>query len=207
MPTAKRNLLWSIAFIVLFCLGWAGCRGFFVNPKLTSLTLNPSTLNLQVGTSQQITATGNFDDGSTKNLTGTSSWSSPDPTHVQVNTTGLVTGVSNTTSAVTITATNGAFSGTSSVTVGATTITITCNSCTNGNTISIASQGTNPVTFTASVASNWSSSNSNILAISTTNSITGSGTLGGGTNTGTVTITATAVSGSGTGSIQITVTP
>lgn len=206
MPTAKRKLLLLTALIILLCVAGAGCRGFFVNPKLTSLTLSPSTLNLQVGTSQQITATGNFDDGSTKNLTGTSSWSSADPTHVQVSPTGLATGVANTTSAVTVTATNGAFSGTSSVTVGATTITITCNSCTNGNTISIASQGTNPVTFTASVASNWSSSNSSILAISTTNSTTGSGTLGGGTNTGTVTITATAASGSGSGSIQVTVT-
>ena len=206
MPIAKRKLFLLTAFVILFCLGWAGCRGFFVNPKLTSLTLSLSTLNLQVGAAQQITATGNFDDGSTKNLTGTSTFSSADPTHVQVSSTGLVTGVSNTTSAVTITAVNGAFSGTSSVTVGATTITITCNSCTNGNTISIASQGTNPVTFTASVASNWSSSNSSILAISTSNSTTGSGTLGGGTNTGTVTITATAASGSGSGSIQITVT-
>src|SRR5437868_1760600 len=205
MPIAKHKLLLLTAFIILLSLAGAGCRGFFVNPKLTSLTVNPASTNLQVGASQQLIATGNYDDGSTKNLNGSSTtWSSADAAHVAVSTAGLATGVATTTSAVTVTANNGGFSGTSSITVGATTITITCDSCTSGNTISITAQGSNPVTFTSNVAANWTSSNSSILSINTTNSTNGSGTLGG--TTGSVTITATAASGSGTGSINITVT-
>lgn len=205
MLTAKRKWLLLSAFTVLLSLTGAGCRGFFVNPKLTGLTVTPASLNLQIGASQQLVATGNYDDGSTKSLNGSSTtWSSADPTHVSVSTGGVATGVAGTTSGVAITATNGGFTGSTTVTVGATTITITCNSCSSGNTISITTQGSNPVTFTSNVAANWTSSNSSIINISTTNSTTGSGTLGG--VTGTVTITATAASGSGTGTINITVT-
>jgi len=95
-----------------------GCRGFFVNPKLTSITVTPVTPSLTLNQALQMTATGNFDDGSTKNLTGTSTWTSSANTQVSVNSTGLITALANTTSAVTITATNGTVSGSTTATVG-----------------------------------------------------------------------------------------
>ena len=198
----------ALAVVVLLAVG-TGCRGFFVNPTITSVTINPSTFNLQINQSVQFTATANFSDGSTQDVTGSALWESSDTTGniVSVSNTGVVTGKQTTTSGVTITAIYKGGTGTSTVTVGATTITITCNSCTSGNNISLSGNGGTgtQVTFTSSVAANWSSNNSNVISISTSNSTTGTGTLGG--TTGTVTITATAASGTGSGTLQVTVGP
>ncbi len=148
----KLSLVAGLAALSLFVAG-VGCRGFFVNPSLTSITITPSTVSLAVGQAQPLVATGNYDDGTTKNLTGLATWTSSDTsgTFVHLSSTGVVTGVSTTSSAVTITATYKGISGTTSVTVGQTqTITITCNSCTAGtNTISTAAVGTGTVTIGA----------------------------------------------------------
>ncbi len=212
MLSAKRKLLLLSAFLCLMTLAWVGCQGFFVNPTLTSITITPSNPNVQVGGTLQLTATGNNDDGSTKNLTSSATWTSSDTTKVTVNSTGLIKGIANTgTTGVTITATSGAIEGTETVTVGQnTTITITCDSCTSGNTISLTTNGGTgtQVNFTAQqngsdVNANWSSSNSSVISLSTTGSAQGVGTLGG--STGTVTITATTSGASGT--LQVTVNP
>ena len=47
----------------------AGCRGFFVNPTLQSITVAPSTGSVAPAGTIQMTATGTFDDGSTSNVT------------------------------------------------------------------------------------------------------------------------------------------
>ena len=58
-------------FAALFLLALAaGCRGFFVNPTLTSLAVSPTSASLIKAQTQQLSATGNYDDGSTKDLTG-----------------------------------------------------------------------------------------------------------------------------------------
>jgi hypothetical protein len=210
MRRSGRKLSLIAGLTGLFLLGTgAGCRGFFVSPSLTSITITPSTVSLAVGQAQPLVATGNYDDGTTKNLTGLATWTSSDTsgTFVHLSSTGVVTGVSTTTSAVTITATYKGISGTATVTVGQTqTITITCNSCTPGtNTISTAAVGAGgTVTFTASASANWSSSDSSVITISTANSTTGTGTLGG--TLSQVTITATAASGTGSGTLVVTVT-
>src|SRR5215467_177431 len=111
-----------------FLAAIVACNGFFVNPTLSSITVTPSNPTLQsVNQTVQLTATGTFDDGSTKNLTASSSttWSSSDPTAVTVNNAGLVKVVSITgPSSVTITATNssssGAVSGTTTICIGTT---------------------------------------------------------------------------------------
>jgi len=200
----KRKCALTIA-IILLTVGIA-CKGFFVNPTVSSVTVSPSTNNLQIGTSQQLTAIANNSDGSTKDVTGLAIWSSSDTagTFVTVSKTGVVKALQNTTSSVTITATYKGFSGTATVTVGATqTVTITCNNCTTGNTISISGSG-GTINLSSNVAANWSSNNSSVISISGTNTTTPSATLGG--TTGTPTITATATSGGGSGTLQITVT-
>ena len=90
-----------------------GCRGFFVNPVLQSVTVGPSNLNLQQGTTQQMTATGNFDDGSTKTLTSGVVWSSSDATIAPVSAAGVVNGAAAGTA--TITAEDGTVSGQATV--------------------------------------------------------------------------------------------
>jgi large repetitive protein len=201
--TSKRNLLFAAGLLVLAVA--PGCKGFFVNPTVSSVSVSPSTNNLQSGGSRQLTATATNSDGRTKDVTGLAVWDSSDTTNtfVTVSSTGFVKALQNTTSAVTITAIYKGFSGTATVTVGQ-AITITCSSCSN-NSISIAANGGTgtAVTLTSNVAANWSSSNSAIITVSGTNTTSPTASLGG--TTGTVTITATGTAG-GTGTLQITVT-
>lgn len=190
--------------IVLLTVGLAGCRGFFVKPTLSSITVTPATPNLQVGTTQQMIATGTNNDGSTSDLTNSAAWTSSAPASISITSHGLIKGLANTTTAATITATSGAISGSTTATVGATTQAISITSAEgtsfsltttpSGTTISLtAQQNGTDVTSTA----NWTSNNSGVVSVTS-----------GGTATivgiGTATITASNSTGSGT--ITITVT-
>jgi trimeric autotransporter adhesin len=152
MLSLKRKWLLFSSLVAVSALLGVGCRGFFVNPTLTSITVTPATPNLQVGGTLQLTATGNNDDGSTKNLTTSATWSSSDTTQVTVNSTGLVKGIAKTsTTGVTITATSGTIQGSNTVTVGQTqqTLAITSNP---SSPISLAAVGSNTtITFTATL--------------------------------------------------------
>jgi len=130
MPIAKPKLLFSL-ITSLFCLAFGvGCRGFFVNPTLTTITVGPATPSVQQGSTLQMTATGTFDDGSKKTLTANVTWSTSDVATATVSSSGVVTGVAPGTA--TITATSGTVS-------GSTTVTITV-----ANLVSIAVTPTNP---------------------------------------------------------------
>ena len=204
ISSSRRNSLLLAVFTVVLITVLAGCRGFFVKPTLSSITVTPTNPNLQIGQTLQLAATGNFNDGTTGSVSNVS-WSSGDSTHVSVSSSGLVKGIADTTSGVTITATSGAVSGTTTVTVGqSATVTVTSNS---GTTISIAATGAgSTLTFTATQSgtnvtssATWSSSNTNIISTPSA----GQATLVG-TQTGVVTISATTSTGSG--SVQVTVT-
>lgn len=90
---SKLRILASLA-IALSLAASTSCTGFFQNPVLTTLTIGPSTLNLNQGATQQMFATGTYNDGSTKNLTSGVIWSSSEPGVATVSTSGVVTGVS-----------------------------------------------------------------------------------------------------------------
>jgi uncharacterized protein YjdB len=85
-----------------------------VPAHLTSITLSPATMSMAVGTQQQFTATGNFDDGSTQVLTS-GQWSSSALSVLSVDANGVGVAVGPGTSTVTVT--SGTVSGTASVTV------------------------------------------------------------------------------------------
>ena len=59
---------------------------------LTSIAVTPTTPSIAKGTTAQLTATGNFSDGSTQDLTQSVSWTSSDTTVATVDPNGLVTG-------------------------------------------------------------------------------------------------------------------
>lgn len=122
MLTYKRKLRITglCAVLVLLTFG-AGCTGFFQNPVLQTVTVGPANLNLNQNSTQQMTATGTYDDGSTKNLSTGVVWSSSDTSVATVSTSGIVTGVS--VGSATITAEDGTVSGTSSVTVALANVT------------------------------------------------------------------------------------
>ena len=190
MSTSKRKWLLFSAFLGLLSLVGVGCRGFFVNPTLTSMTVTPANPNLQIGGTLQLIATGNNDDGSTKNLTTSSTWTTSDASKVTVSSTGLVKGIASTTG-VTITATNGTVSGTDTVTVGQTTQTLSLSSSPS-SPISLTIVGSNStITFTATLngsdvtnSTTFTSNNTSVISAPTGNTATIVGV-------GSATITAT----------------
>jgi hypothetical protein len=79
MSSTKSKLRLIGAFAALLALALAvSCRGFFVNPTLTSLAVGPANLSLAPGASYQMKATGTFSDGSTSDVTGKCLWTSSD---------------------------------------------------------------------------------------------------------------------------------
>ena len=84
-------------------------------PQLTSLSVSPSAIPVVVGSNQQFTATGNYSDGSTKDLTQNVSWASSAPTVATVSSSGLATALSS--GEASISATMSGFSGAANLTV------------------------------------------------------------------------------------------
>ena len=116
MAKLQRNLQLSAAFAALILVAISiGCSGFFVDPTLTTLTVTPATPSVIAGSTLQMTATGSFDDGSTKNISGTATWSTSDAGVASVSSVGLLTGVA--TGTATITASSATVSGTTTVTI------------------------------------------------------------------------------------------
>jgi len=112
--TRKSQILLSFTALLMLALA-VSCTGFFVNPTLSSLTVGPNPLNLTQGNKQQMTATGTFDDGTTKTLTSGVVWSSSDDTIAPVSSSGQVSAASAGTA--TVTAQSGTVSGTATINV------------------------------------------------------------------------------------------
>jgi 6-phosphogluconolactonase (cycloisomerase 2 family) len=85
-------------------------------PQLVSIAISPSSASLALGTSTQLKATGTYSDGSSKDLTNATSWSSATVSVATVSSSGLVGSVAQ--GVTVITASLGTISGTASVTVG-----------------------------------------------------------------------------------------
>jgi len=116
MVKIKRKLQLSAAFAALILVALAvGCSGFFVDPTLTTITVTPATPSLVAGNTLQMIATGTYDDGSTKNVSGTATWTTSDSSVATISSTGLLAGVA--TGTATITATSGAITGTTTATI------------------------------------------------------------------------------------------
>jgi trimeric autotransporter adhesin len=147
MSSNKQKLRLIGAFAALATLALAmSCRGFFVNPTLNSITVGPSSVNVPVGKTQQMAATGSYNDGSTQNITGKSGivWQSSDESLATISGTGLVTGVA--AGSPTITAQLGTISGQATVNVTLSNITSivvtpsTANISANGGTANFTAE-------------------------------------------------------------------
>jgi hypothetical protein len=89
---SKLQVIEAIVVLLVFVLS-VGCNGFFVDPTLTTITVTPITPSVAISGTQQMTATGTYDDGSVKNITSSVSWSL-DPSGVaNITTGGLLSGV------------------------------------------------------------------------------------------------------------------
>lgn len=195
MSSMKQNVRLIATFAALMALALAAsCRGFFVKPTLSSLSVGPASPSIQTGNTNntvQMFAVGTFNDGSTGNPAVT--WSVTPTTTATISATGLVTSVATGSATVTATATqNPSITGTQtvSVTVGCiqsiaiqpTTATISVGGSNNTQAFQAKATTCNGQIDITSVAT-WNTSNAQVA------------TVAGGTATavapGTVIISAT----------------
>lgn len=127
MSSTKQKLRLACTFAMLVGLALTiSCTGFFVNPTLTGVSVGPSGVNLTVGQTFQMTATGTYSDGSQKALNSGVVWSSSDASIVSVGqNSGLVDGLQ--VGSASITASSGGCSSCS----GSTSVTVVLNNVTS----------------------------------------------------------------------------
>ena len=138
---------------------------------VTSIAVTPSTANLQVGSTQQFTATATYSNGTTGNVTSTATWSSSANSVATVNASGLATAVG--AGQATITATYQGKSGSAALTATALPVTSIAVTPTSAN---LVVGGTQQFTATATYSNG------------TTGNVTSSATWTSG-NTSEVTVT------------------
>jgi uncharacterized protein YjdB len=157
---------------------------------LTAITVSPTTFSLAKSATRQLSATGAYSDGTSKDVTASVTWSSGAPAVASISTGGLVTGLASGPS--TLTAVKDGVTGSSTVTV--TTPTLTALAVTP--TLAVVSQrgsytytatGTFSDGTTSHVAATWSSADTSIATVDAT-----TGMVTGGANYGQTTITASA---------------
>jgi trimeric autotransporter adhesin len=172
-----------------------------VAANLVSITVTPTPVSIAVGTDQQFSAIGSFNDGSTQLLTSVT-WTSSSSSVATVNSAGLATAVG--TGTATITATSGSVSGTAALTVtGATVTSITVTPANSNMPAGTTKQFTATATFSDSSSEDvtavvlWGSSKPGVASINNQGLVSS-------VATGSTTITA--VLGSVTGTTSLTVT-
>jgi len=143
-------------------------------PTLTSIAVTPVNHSINLGSTQQFTATGTYSDASTKNLTSTATWTSSSTSVATIGDSGLATSVG--TGSTTIQAAVGGIAGSTTLTVtSAPAPTLTSIAVTPVNP-SIALGGTQQFTATGSYSdastknltntATWTSSSTSVAAIS-----------------------------------------
>src|SRR6266566_4579949 len=128
MSSTKQKLRLTGAFAALATLALAvSCKGFFVKPTLTSITIAPTAPQVALGSSTPLQLWGTFNDGSRSQVTSGITWSSSPQGVVTIDSGGNMTGTALGTATVSGTA-QGLPAATATATVflnGVTKITVT----------------------------------------------------------------------------------
>jgi hypothetical protein len=228
MSSNKRNLRLAGAFATLLIFGvGVGCKGFFVNPTVSTITIDPPDPSVSVGFTTSLTAAGTDSNGNSLTLTGGTSctgttvcWSSSDTSIATISTGGALKGVSAGTA--TITAASGTASATTTATVTLSNVTsITLGAEGGGAATSFSlgegdiASGTQCLTASATAGGQsidvttsvtWQSDNTTLITLEQQEEPM---CVTAGSTAGTATVFATYVSGSNTVTsnvIQVTVT-
>lgn len=176
---------------------------------LTSITVAPATTAAPVGVKLTFTATANYSDGTSKDVTTAASWTSSDTTLAQVSDAGPTRGQATTLAAgtVTITAYFGGFSGKATLTVTTATlssiaVTPATSSVSVGSTVVLKAYGvySDGSKFEVTSSATWTSSDTSIATVSST-----AGTAGQATAVSAGSATIRASYGGLTGSASLTV--
>jgi len=176
------------------------------NVALVSITVNPASPSIALGTTRQFTATGIFTDGSTQDLTTSASWSSGNPAAATVSSSAL--GASFATGTATITATLGGIGGSTLLSVTpASVVSITVSPAIAATPFGLNQAFTAVGTFTdgstqdVTNSAHWSSSIPNVSTVSDTSGNNGMATSIGG---GSTVISATLNTVTGSGNLTVT---
>ncbi len=197
MYSKKSRLIGAIAVFLTLALA-ISCRGFFVNPTLTAVSVGPQNLQLNFNQTWQMTATGTYSDGTQKTLTSGVTWSATaTPTNALSigQTSGMVTA--------------GTVPGSATVTASAGS----CSGCTGSTTVTVVLQGVTSITVTGSGQTVHTSTGTPAFFTATANGIdiTNSGaawTVADGTGADqTAQFSLSFVSGSGEGIAAQSTTP
>jgi Bacterial Ig-like domain (group 2) len=171
-------------------------------PGLLSITVSPNQSSLPAGESEQLTATGNFSDGSVQNLTQSATWSSSAPPVATINAAGLASSLI--VGSTTIAAASGTVQGTAMLTVtspvlASITVTPVNPSIAAGAPQQFTATGTYSDGSTQNLTNTaiWSSSAPAIASVSPAGEAVANAV-------GTATISATAGSMNGTASLTVT---
>src|ERR1700722_8814627 len=168
-------------------------------PTLTSIQVTLTTSSVAAGLPDQLTATGEYSDGTSKDLTASVAWTSSDTNVATVSTAGAVTTLVQ--GSAKITGTLSGVSGSITLTVNAPniktlTVSSTIASIARGTTVQFTATATltNGTSENATGLVVWSSSNTSVASVNV-NGAQGL-TIGGTAGTATITATANGVSAS-----------
>jgi hypothetical protein len=159
-------------------------------PTLLSITITPLNPTIFLNSTQQFTATGNYSDGSTANITNTVTWTSSAPLVATISSTGLARGITVGTTNITASL-NGITSAVDVATVSKQIVSIAITPTTASLQISLTQQFTAIATYTDSTTADitssatWTSSNPSIATINSSGLATG--VTGGVPNTTNIT--------------------
>ena len=117
MRSFHVGLLIALGISSLSAVGCGGGGAYSAPPvQLKSISISPANLTIALGLTQQLTATGTFSDGTTRDLSGSVAWSSSCSGIADVSGSGLVSTMGQGTCTITGTISN--ISGSASITVG-----------------------------------------------------------------------------------------
>jgi uncharacterized protein YjdB len=174
-------------------------------PTLTSIKVTLTTSSVAAGLPDQLTATGEYSDGTSKDLTASVAWTSSDTNVATVSTAGAVTTLVQ--GSAKITGTLSGVSGSITLTVNAPNIktlavSSTSASIARGTTVQFTATATltNGTTENATGLVVWSSSNTSVASVN----LNGAQGLTMGVAAGTATITATANGVSASANLTVT---
>jgi uncharacterized protein YjdB len=208
--TTITMMVMGLAVGMIGCGGGGGNAPVATGVTLQSISITPATLTVGTGASPQFSATGNYSDGTTQNLTTIASWSSGTASVATVlATTGQATSVAAGSAAITATASGVSGSATLTVTANATkqlaTITVTpaAASVNTGTTQQLTATGRYTDNTTADLTPNvtWVSSNAAVAAVNSGGLVNAvavgsyvnvTASLGGASGTSTLNVTAPA---------------
>jgi uncharacterized protein YjdB len=175
MSSTKQKLRLAGAFAALATLALAiSCRGFFVNPTWTSITIQPPNPTVAVGYTQSLQAWGIDTNGNHAQITSKLVWSLSNPSNGGTvatldPSTGLLTGVAAGTE--TVTASSEGISGTATATVAQIVSTMTISPLTS----SVTDNGTSYAPFTVTSGSSNISSLVTLTAYQSGTAVSGIG--------------------------------